>query len=238
MLEVKDINYKYGRKGFEAKSLSLNIEPGYIYCLLGDNGCGKTTFMKLIYGMLTADSGSIRWKGESILSGGKINHKNLAAYHAEAALTGANWCVGSLTLAKNIELLSKLYPVFDRDYFEKMIKRAGLKGEMDKVYSTLSKGQKVKAEIIFNLVKKPKLMILDEPLANLDPVFKMEIIEILQNAVAENNMSILISTHLLDEVTDIVDYIVFMKKGEIVKAGDRHEILTKDGKTELRELFR
>ena len=80
-------------------------------------------------------------------------------------------------------------------------------------------------------------MILDEPLANLDPVFKMEILEILQDAVAENNMSLIISTHLIDEVTDMVDYIILMKKGEIVKAGDRYEVLEKEGKTELRELF-
>ena len=237
MLEIKDVCFRYKRGNFKVDRLSLSVEPVYIYCLLGENGSGKTTFMKLMYGMLTGDSGSISWNGHDILSGGRIKHKELVKYHAEASFTGEEWCALNMSLGENVKMLSTLYPTFDREYFDKLIARAGLKSELDKSDGKLSKGQKVKAEIAFNLAKRPKLMILDEPLANLDPVFKMEILEILQDAVAENNMSLIISTHLIDEVTDMVDYIILMKKGEIVKAGDRYEVLEKEGKTELRELF-
>ena len=158
-------------------------------------------------------------------------------YHREAAITGSEWCAKGLSLNKNVEILSKLYPSFDNEYFETLKKSLGLKEDADKKYMELSKGQQVKAEIAFNLAKRPKLLLLDEPLANLDPVIKMEIVEILQKAVEENEMSIIISTHLLDEVTDMVDYIILMKNGEIERFGDRIEMLENDGKTSLRELF-
>ncbi|MCR4608895.1 MAG: ABC transporter ATP-binding protein [Eubacterium sp.] len=237
MLNVKNINYRYGNRGFKVGGLSLNVEPGYIYCLLGDNGCGKTTFLKLLYGMMTADSGEITWNNDTILSNGRITHKSLAKYHENAAFTGEKWCIDELSLEDNTKLLRSLYPSFDMEYFYKLISDSGLKQDMNKPYAELSKGQKVKAEIAFSLARKPKLLILDEPLANLDPVYKTEILETLQDAVAENEMSIIISTHLLDEVTDMVDYIIFMKNGEITRSGDRLTVLEREGKTELRELF-
>lgn len=236
MLKVINVNHKY-KKGFEVKNLSLEVKEGFIYCLLGVNGCGKTTFLRLIYGMLTGSSGEIEWNGRNVLSGGRIDEKNLAEYHREAAITGSEWCAKGLSLNKNVEILSKLYPSFDNEYFETLKKSLGLKEDADKKYMELSKGQQVKAEIAFNLAKRPKLLLLDEPLANLDPVIKMEIVEILQKAVEENEMSIIISTHLLDEVTDMVDYIILMKNGEIERFGDRIEMLENDGKTSLRELF-
>ncbi|MCR5149314.1 MAG: ABC transporter ATP-binding protein [Eubacterium sp.] len=237
MLQAENIKFRYKSGKFEVMDISLNIEEGYIYCLLGENGCGKTTTMKLLYGMLTPDKGKVSWNGKTVTEDGRIKNKILAEYHREVAFTGTEWCAEGVSVKANVDILSKLYPSFDMNYFESLIKKAGLSGEMDKKYAALSRGQKVKIEIAFNLAKKPKLMILDEPLANLDPVYKVDILEILQNAVAEDNLSIIISTHLLDEITDMVDYIIFMKNGEITDFGDRESILADKGKTELRELF-
>lgn len=232
MLEIKNAAFKYKKdKGFSMKGVSLELDKGYIYCLLGKNGSGKTTLMKLLFGQLTPDSGEVLWDGS------RVNIKNLAAYHKSVAFTGGKWCMENLSVRKNAELLSELYSDFSMDVFEELSERSGMADELDKDYMTLSKGQKVKAELCFNLARRPEYLLLDEPLANLDPVFKTEIVEMLQTAVARDNMTILISTHLLDEISDIVDYIIFMEEGRISRFGDRITMLSGQGVTELRELF-
>ena len=94
-----------------------------------------------------------------------------------------------------------------------------------KKFGLLSTGEKAKVETAFLLARTPKFIILDEPLANIDPVFKTDILQILQRSVADNGTGVLISTHLLDEISEMVDYIYVMKNGQIVKQGDRFELL-------------
>lgn len=220
MLEVNNISFKYKNKGFQLSDVSLEAEEGYIYTIIGENGSGKTTLLKLIYGMLTPKSGEILWNST------KLGTKILPAFHREVAFVGGVWCVADYSIEKNMDILSTLYPDFDKEFFEKMLSKADLDSVKNNPYNTLSKGQQVKAEIIFNLAKRPKFMILDEPLASLDPVYKVDILEILQTAVANDNLGILMSTNLLDEIRNITDYAGIMKDGSLVRWGESTSVFS------------
>ena len=235
MLKSFQLNYHYGitppkENGFAIKDVFINAEPGYITCLLGKNAAGKTTLLSLLYGMLRPKSGKVSWDGK------EVKYKNLAAYHREVAYFGEKWCAEGLTVEKNVEMLSILYPTFDRELFDSLIKTAQAEGTLEKRYFELSTGERVKAELAFLIARKPKLIILDEPLANIDPVFKMDILELLQKGVAENGTGVLISTHLIDEISDMVDYIYVLDNGKIVKHGSRFELMG-DGEGTLREVL-
>ena len=232
MIEAKNISFKYGGNSkFKVDDLSITVEEGMISCLIGKNGCGKTTVLKLLYGMLTPESGAVYTDGV------KLSGKTLADHHENTAFVGDNnWCDTDRTLEHNGELLSLLYPSFDREYFDKLLKKAGIANMTDKTIGTFSTGEAIKAEISFALARRPKLLIMDEPLANLDPVYKTDILELLQDAVSANDMGILLSTHLLDEIEDITDKIYIMEKGKITKSGDRFELLGDDEDKKLRDL--
>ena len=235
MLKSYKLNYHYGitspkENGFAIRDVFINAEPGYITCLLGKNAAGKTTLLSLLYGMLRPKSGKVSWDGK------EVNYKNLAAYHREVAYFGEAWCASGLTVNKNVEMLSTLYPTFDRKLFDSLITLAQAESTLDKYYIELSTGEKAKVEIAFLLARKPKLLIMDEPLANIDPVFKADILELLQKGVADNGTGVLISTHLIDEISDMVDYIYVLDNGEIKKHGSRFELLG-DGEGNLREVL-
>ena len=233
MLTAKNINYRYGlvkakKEDFELQDVSLTLEPGYVSCLLGKNGAGKTTLLNLLYGMRKPKSGEILWKGQ------RLDDRTLADFRQEVAYVGEAWCVESMMVAQNIEMLSILYPAFDRDYFDSLMKLAGADGCLDQVFSALSTGERMKLEISFVLARRPKMILLDEPLANIDPVFKVDVLELLQKGVAENETGVLISTHLLDEISDMVDYVNVLENGRLVRSGTRFEVL---GEGQLRDVF-
>lgn len=235
MLEAKKLNYRYGFKigkekdDFEIRDASLLIEPGYVSCLLGKNGAGKTTLLSLLYGMLWPRTGEILWNGTP------LTKRNLTAFRREVAYAGESWCIDGLTVKQNVETLSIFYPSFDKEYFENLMRLAGAEGCMEKLVDTLSAGERVKTELSFLLARRPKLLLLDEPLANIDPVFKLDVLELLQKTVAENETGILISTHLVDEISDMVDYVHVMENGSIVESGSRFEVLGEEGG--LRDVF-
>ena len=238
MIELKNIGYKYTNKvkdkgkRFELQDASLKIEKGYISCLLGKNGAGKTTLLSLMYGMLKPNSGEVLWDGV------KVDKKNLTEFRKDTAFVGGTWCVDGMTVDHNVEMLSQLYPSFDTEYFNTLMKVAGADRIRNSLFGNLSKGEKVKAEICFMLARRPGIIILDEPLANIDPVFKVDILALLQKTVSDNEIGVLISTHLLDEISDMVDYINVLEDGRIVKSGSRFEILGDNGEKSLRDLMK
>lgn len=231
-IEAKNLMFHYGRKhrpdDFFINDVSLKLEPGYISCLLGNNGAGKTTLMSLLYGFLRPKSGEILWNGAPLTKDKKVD------FRREIAVSSNSWCSDDMTVRQNIEMLSVLYPSFDNEHFEKLMKLSGMEQSYDKIYNTLSTGEKVKTQLSFLLARKPKYLLLDEPLANIDPVFKIDILDLLQQEVAENEVGILISTHLIDEISDMVDYVYVLDKGQLVKSGTRFDVL---GEGDLRDLF-
>lgn len=219
MIKLRDLNYSYDKKDLKLENINLDIEPGYITVLVGANGCGKTTLMRNMYGSLTPKSGEI------FLDDEKISFDNLAEFHRDVVYIGKSMYADYYTIADNIELFRTLYDRFDEETFLKLANKFGLGNRIDSKYSILSRGQKVKADIAFAIAVKPKYIILDEPYAGLDEVSKQDITEILQNKVSEDNVGIFLSTHIIDEIGDVADFIVMMKDGKIVKSGDRDSVI-------------
>ena len=210
MIECSNIHFHYNNKksGFQIKDISLKIEPGYFTGLLGHNGAGKTTLLKLLYGMLMPERGTVEFDGE------KLTLENLDTYHQMCAYVGEEWCIPFLSVKDNVDTLSVLYPKFDWKLYGSLLKKLDF-NEPDTLYFRLSAGQQMKVQLCFQLARRPKYIILDEPLANLDVVAKRDIIEVLQQGIKEWDMGVIMSTHLLDEISDVVDYIAVMEEGRL-----------------------
>lgn len=234
MLEVKNIAYYYKRKGFRIHDVNLKLEEGYFAVLLGNNGAGKTTLLRTIYKMYQPKRGEILWNGE------KITNRNLHQYRREAAyIEDGNWCMEWQTVLENVEMLKDIYDTFNKTAFYEYLKAFDF-GEnlMNKKYEDLSKGEQMKFQVAFVLARHPKLVIMDEPFPNLDPVVKTDLIEVLHQNVMNHEMSVLLSTHLVEDITDLTDYIGIMDEGKMKAFGDREEILSLYHSDNLREILR
>lgn len=229
MLKVKELSLdrrEYGRKtpeeDFRLEKVSFELGDGYIMALLGENGAGKTTLLDLLSGNAAKGSGSI------IYDGVELNAGTRAKINSEMAYVGPQgWCLENETVNTNISLLSVLYEQFDMELLEKTLKQFDFPDSChEKKYQELSTGQKMQFSIAFALACKPKIMLLDEPFANLDPVIRVDIADILQTSVRRDGMSIIVSTHEVNEIDDMVDYVGIMKKGRMTGFGSREEVKT------------
>ena len=221
MLQVRNLKYTIGRgRGkFTVQNVNFSLEPGYLMCLLGKNGSGKSTLLRLLYGIMPADEGSIQWSGKEVYDYTGLLRREIA-YVGDEPMFFEN-----MAIKENMEAFQLLYPDFSRKKWSYYLKRFELENVEEAFYEELSTGQKRQVQLAFVLARKPQLLLLDEPTANLDPVFRVEFMELLQQLVAKEKISVILSTHILDDVEEIADYIGIMSEGEMILFGDREKIL-------------
>ena len=224
MLTVRNLytSRAESKGNFQLKDISFSIEEGMIYTLLGRNGAGKSTLLEAIYGILSKAQGEVIYDGE------KVERKSLSRYHREVALVSnrLQWYAAHMTVTENISLFEAMYPGFDRAFLMQCLKRFDFPWAPENaMFSKLSTGQLMQLQLAVAAARHPKLMLLDEPFANLDPVVKTDIMDMLQTMVADTNMSILVSTHLLDEIDEVTDYVCVLDEGRLVRFGSRDEVL-------------
>lgn len=224
MLEVQ--NLSYSTKTFSMENVSFSLDDGYLMTLLGRNGAGKTTLFDLVYGRIEPLSGKVLWNDIDVTGMKAID----ILYHDEVAYVGGrSWCIDGIGAGENIKLLSCLYSRWDQKHFDEMLEMMEFtKEEYTTKFEELSTGKQMQLQLAFALARHPKLLLLDEPMANLDPVVKTDIWELLIRTIEKENISIIISTHLVEEVNDITDYIGLLDNGRLVKFGDREQILHDD----------
>ncbi|WP_419724618.1 ABC transporter ATP-binding protein [Terrisporobacter petrolearius] len=208
------------RKDFDNFSLKiedLKIPKGFVTGFIGPNGSGKTTTIKLILSMLKKDSGSVKLFDKEY-EGDDLSLKENIGYVGEFN--------GYLQESK-LSRIKKSLCLFYKNWDEKLYNRYINEFELDenKIYKELSKGQQKKFEIVMTLSHRPKIIIMDEPTANLDPLVRNEVLEMLQERIEEDNATVFFSTHITSDLDKIGDYLVFIYKGKIFLADDKDSIL-------------
>lgn len=222
MLEVKGLEHQVNRsrnpeRAFRLRDISFSLEQGYIMGLFGENGAGKSSLLRLLYGMEVPEMGHVHWEGQDVTG-------NIAKIRQDIAYVGEEYeFISEASIRENVELLQSLYAEFSQESWEKYLALFELEGLDHKKETELSLGQKKKLQIAFALARHPKLLLLDEPTASLDPVFRVELMALLQQLVADEEMSILISTHIPEDVQDIMDYLLVLQDGRMVFCGKRDE---------------
>lgn len=224
LVELKDLSKSYGTKKV-LNNVNLIIENGKIYGLLGPNGSGKTTIIKLINGLLQPTSGSILIKGKNP----GIDSKKTISYLPERTYLNMNFKVTEI-----IELFKDFYEDFDSKKALKQLKKLNINPN-DKL-KTMSKGTKEKVQLVLVMSRKADLYILDEPIGGVDPASRDYILETILNNFNEDS-SIIICTHLISDIEKILDDVIFINKGEIALNSSAEDIRN-NKKMTIDKLFR
>ena len=211
MLEFRNVTKKYLRHA-ALEDVSFTLEAGRVCLLLGPNGSGKTTSMKLIAGLSRQSSGEVLFEGRRI---GARSKAHIAYMPTE------NYFYNYMTIADAGKYYADFFDDFDINRFDDWLRRMELDSG-DKVRQ-LSSGMAAKLRLALILSRDAKLMLFDEPLNGVDILTRQQVIEAILTA-RDPGRTLLISTHLVDELEDVVDYTVFLKKGKLIMAGDKREI--------------
>lgn len=224
LLRCDGITKKYGPL-IALNNIDLSIEGGRIIGLLGPNGSGKTTLIKLINGLLTPTSGSL-----TVCGGAPgVETKKVVAY-----LPDSNYLNSWMTVGQLVDMFCDFYEDFRRDTAIEMLTRLGITTGVR--LKTLSKGNKEKVSLILVMSRSAKLYVLDEPIAGVDPATRDYIIStIIGNYNPE--ASVIISTHLISDIEQVLDEVIFINNGNIVLHKSVDAICEESGKS-ADELFR
>ena len=231
-LEVHNLSKKFNNI-LAVNDINFSIEKNKTLGLLGPNGCGKTTSIGMMLGLITPSSGKILIDNRLLNEKNKINFlslMNFASPYIELPK--------KLTVFQNLNVYARLYGVKNiNQRIEEMTEDLNLKDFLNKKTGELSSGQKNRVSLAKSLINKPKLLFLDEPTASLDPDVGDFVREYLENYKSKNELTMLLASHNMKEVERLCDRIVMMKKGEIVDQGTCMELIEKHGRNNLEETF-
>lgn len=228
ILKCKNLSKRYGRKS-ALDGISLSLESGKIIGLLGPNGSGKTTLIKLINGLLSPTSGEILING---LAPG-VESKSVISYLPEQTYLDE-----TQKISEALNFFEDFYKDFDRSRALSMLKKLNIDPSLR--IKTLSKGTKEKVQLILVMSRRAMLYCLDEPIAGVDPAARDYILNTIINNY-EPNSTILISTHLISDVENILDEVIFIQNGRIRLQMDVEDIRFNQGKSVdvlFREVFK
>lgn len=218
--ELKDVNKIYSKNKVLC-NINLRLEEGKVYGFIGRNGAGKTTTMRIITGLAYPSSGQVVLDGETDIKGLTEKRKKIGCIIEGPALNL------DMTAKQNLKALCILYGVsFDR--IEKILKLVGLCNESGKKVKHFSLGMKQRLGIGMALVNDPKFLILDEPINGLDPDGILEVRNLIKQISRERKATILVSSHILSELYQMVDNYILINKGEIIENITHEELTQKD----------
>ena len=224
LLKCTNISKNFGNKKI-LKNINLTINEGKIIGLLGKNGTGKSTLIKLINDLLTPTSGSILINSRQI----GIDSKNIISYLPERTYLDK-----SMTVEETLIFFEEFYDNFDSKKARKLLKDLNL--DIKQKLSKMSKGMQEKVQLVLVMSRKAKLYILDEPLGGVDPATREYILDtILTNF--EEGASVIISTHLISDIERILDEVIFINDGEIILHEDADKLREKEGES-IDKIFR
>jgi ABC-2 type transport system ATP-binding protein len=224
LLECKHLTKTFDRKTV-LDDVSLKIESGKIYGLLGKNGAGKTTLIKLINDLLTPTDGTILFKRKAIGTQSKAH----ISYLPERTYLDKN-----MRVSQAIKMFEDFYEDFDLDRAYKLLEDLDL--DADSKISKMSKGMQEKLQLILVMSRAADLYILDEPLGGVDPATRDYILDTILSNFKEGS-SVIISTHLISDIERILDEVILIDKGKITLTGDADKLRSKE-KASIDDIFR
>ena len=231
-IEIKELTKIYNNY-IAVDKINFEIEKNKTVGLLGPNGCGKTTTIGMILGLVSPSEGKIL-----------IENKNVNSFKRDEILKRFNFASPyvelpkKLTVKQNLEIYGRLYSI------ENLYKRINeishdldIKSFFDRRTGELSSGQKNRVSLAKSLINKPEILLLDEPTASLDPDIGDFIRSYIQEYKNKNEITVLLASHNMNEVERLCDSVIMMKKGKIIDSGTCKELIKKHGRNNLEETF-
>lgn len=214
VIELNNVQKKF--KEFEVKDFSLQVKKGFVTGFVGPNGAGKSTIIKLIMNLMKPDAGEVCVFGENYRDAEKGIKERIGIVFDD------NVFFEQLTLKEMKGIIAPSYENWDEGQFQDYIERFEL--PMKTKTKNFSKGMKMKASLAFALSHRAELIIMDEPTAGLDPVFRRELLEILYDLMQDGEKTIFFSSHITTDLDRIADYITFINDGEHIFTKEAYEV--------------
>ncbi len=231
-LEVKNLVKKFNTT-IAVDNISFEIEKNKTLGLLGPNGCGKTTSIGMMLGLITPTSGQILINGEKLESQNRIKLLSLINFASPYIELPKK-----LSVKQNLEIYARLYGVKKvEERISEMVEDLNLDKFLHKKNGELSSGQKNRVALAKSLINKPKLLFLDEPTASLDPDVGDFVREYIERYQKSNELTILLASHNMKEVERLCNKVIMMKQGKIVDSGSCKDLVLKHGRENLEDTF-
>lgn len=231
VLSIESLQKSYGDKK-AVDSVSFSVAEGEILGLLGPNGAGKTTLINMALGVLEPDAGVVRVEGEDLSRrrSWALSRMNFAAVYAPLP--------GNLTVWQNLRVFAMLYGIpRPRERIDVLLERFDLKKFRDAKCGALSSGEQTRVSLAKALLNSPRLLLLDEPTASLDPATARDLRRVIKSIVREDRAGILWTSHNMREVVEVCDRVLFLSGGRVLLEGDPKTLPAQHGKENLEELF-
>ena len=230
-LEVIELSKTYNKKE-AVKNISFKIDKNEIIGILGPNGCGKTTTIGMILGLLKPSKGKVLINGISIESNRVelLNNLNFISPYIELPK--------KLSVRQNLEVYGRLYDVKNlKSKIEELTEKLRLNEIINKITGELSSGQKNRVSLAKSIINNPQVLLLDEPTASLDPETGDFVRSFLEDYQKENEASILLASHNMTEVERLCSTVLMMKNGIVIDQDSPNELVIKHGRKNLEEVF-
>ena len=230
-LEVIGLSKTYNTKE-AVKDVSFKLNQNEIIGILGPNGCGKTTTIGMILGLLKPS------KGKVLINGVEIENQRVDLLNQLNFISPYIELPKKLTVRQNLEVYGRLYDVNKhKEKIEYLCEKLRLYEFIDKLTGELSSGQKNRVSLAKSIINNPKVLLLDEPTASLDPETGDFVRSFLEEYQQENKTSILLASHNMAEVERLCSSVLMMNKGSIIDEGSPEELIKKHGRKNMEEVF-
>ena len=224
LVEIKNLTKRYDQK-CALNGIDLNIEEGHIYGLFGPNGSGKTTLIKILANLLMQFHGSVLIDGNEL----GVETKKIVSYLPDVSYLEGGW-----TIRESINVFNTFYEDFNKEKATSLMNRFRL--DLNDKIRTLSKGNREKVQLILVLSRNAKLFLFDEPIAGVDPAARQIVFDLIKELLPAESTAI-ITTHLILDIENIVDKVIFINEGKIVLDKDRLELEEEQGGKSINEVF-